>query len=589
LQDSLEPGHHLDRGLKTIQESSVFFLNILNLPTIIKKMSSDECFRFMNSFFGTIHPVIQSFGGSLQRFSHDGLLAFFPLHKGQYSNNSIHAALSIQDTVTIYNRGRRRANYTAVEVDIGIATGPAAMGICGSELRFQEGAFGSTLLEATEAMKSCRALDENVVITKSTFQMLDQPETFNTRSVMDRSGILLPLHSVTAYSLKDTRPIQADPMNLMGEKQMRRMLEKNCGIVTAISHDIKNTLTSIKGIFDCLKDDSVPNMDIEELIDVGQSKLHLTGDYLQSLLNFVKKDRPKLNDEEDSNVRSSDLKKILQTVVHSHSFDATNAELKLKVEIPDEPFHFRIPRMDFIMAVSNLIGNAIKFTPPKGKITISIRKTSHLNRKQKVELTVKDNGRGIPKEHLSEIEKPYTQVYDEDAQLGMGLGLNNVRNVAQKHGGKLKVQSSLGKGSSFTVELHLEESGGPFERSTISPLRILLVDDDPVSLRVTQLALKNQGHNVTTCRNIPKALISYRTDDFDIIITDFDIRPEGNAFDLITVLNPQIPVICYSGEDEMPKNSLSKGIHGFIRKPASIELIQGAMQEAIQRQLHHQT
>jgi signal transduction histidine kinase len=103
--------------------------------------------------------------------------------------------------------------------------------------------------------------------------------------------------------------------------------------------------------------------------------------------------------------------------------------------------------------LNNLISNAIHHTSPEGSITISAKKLDNF-----VELRVSDNGVGIPAEYLEKIFEKFVQVERKKAQLrtGAGLGLTFCKMVVEAHGGKIRVESELNKGSSFIFTLPSE-------------------------------------------------------------------------------------------------------------------------------------
>ena len=99
----------------------------------------------------------------------------------------------------------------------------------------------------------------------------------------------------------------------------------------------------------------------------------------------------------------------------------------------------------------NLVSNAVKFTPPEGHIDVIARKAANGG----IELTVKDNGPGIPKEKLDHVFEPFAQIdnrYDRQ-QGGTGLGLALVRNLAELHGGTARIESEAGRGTAVSVVL----------------------------------------------------------------------------------------------------------------------------------------
>ena len=109
-------------------------------------------------------------------------------------------------------------------------------------------------------------------------------------------------------------------------------------------------------------------------------------------------------------------------------------------------------------AVENLITNAFKYTPDEGRIEIKTGLVE-MNGERVIEISVKDNGVGIPAEDISKIFEPFYRGRNTKNEKGIGLGLSLVKQVVELHGGKIKVQSELGKGSLFSI--HIPMSSEP--------------------------------------------------------------------------------------------------------------------------------
>ena len=171
----------LKRGLKDVRVCNILFIDIRHFTEMSSRLSAEECFHFLNSYFEFIEPLVNSFGGLVYQFLGDGVVCTFPMYKEKYSNNVVHAAISIQDRLKIYNRGRVRAGYQPIEVGCSISTGPTAMGICGSKNRFEVGAFGNTVNIAARTQEICSEFELGIVITSEVIAHLDDSKCFLLR------------------------------------------------------------------------------------------------------------------------------------------------------------------------------------------------------------------------------------------------------------------------------------------------------------------------------------------------------------------------------------------------------------------------
>ena len=146
-----------------------------------------------------------------------------------------------------------------------------------------------------------------------------------------------------------------------------------------------------------------------------------------------------------------DIRSLLQGVGWQVNPLVQSKEQKLTVDLPDSMpiIQGDGPRLE--QAVLNLMTNASKFTPQGGSITLRARK-----RDSELVVEVQDNGMGIPKEAQGKLFKPYSRLNaDRQSHPGLGLGLALAKQVVELHGGKIWVESELGKGSTFAFSLPL--------------------------------------------------------------------------------------------------------------------------------------
>jgi two-component system phosphate regulon sensor histidine kinase PhoR len=146
------------------------------------------------------------------------------------------------------------------------------------------------------------------------------------------------------------------------------------------------------------------------------------------------------------------LKPVLAAAIELSSVKAEDKQMKIQL-VCDEHIEVRMNAALLEQAVLNLVDNAIKYSPMGGDVRISA-----VQKDKEVAITVQDNGCGIAPEHLPRIfERFYVIDKGRSRKLGgTGLGLAIVKHIAQVHGGYVTVESSLGKGSTFTIHLTAE-------------------------------------------------------------------------------------------------------------------------------------
>jgi len=155
-------------------------------------------------------------------------------------------------------------------------------------------------------------------------------------------------------------------------------------------------------------------------------------------------------------LQPTDLRKVVKDVVVSFQPDAARRGVNLKSEVPDTPVEVVADRRDLNLMISNLVDNALKYTPQDGEVTVF----ASLEERTAI-LEVRDTGIGIePRDHDRIFERFYRVDKARSREMGgTGLGLSIVRNIAVSLGGRVSVESLPGRGSTFRVELPTGEEG----------------------------------------------------------------------------------------------------------------------------------
>jgi two-component system sensor histidine kinase PilS (NtrC family) len=236
--------------------------------------------------------------------------------------------------------------------------------------------------------------------------------------------------------------------DLTAIKEMEKELEKgkNLAIIgemaAGLAHEIRNPLTALSGSIQLLK----KNLDLEET-DERLMQIVLRGrDQLEKLIsNFLLLARPNLSDRE-----VLDINNVINDVVESIRYDpAWNGSIKLELELCDD---LSMPgnRTEIKQMIWNLILNAIQAMPGGGTLRVGT-KTISTSRKKYLEILISDTGYGIEKEKTNKIFTPFYTTKDR----GTGLGLAIASRIAGSHGGEIKIESEVERGTTCRVLLPL--------------------------------------------------------------------------------------------------------------------------------------
>ena len=226
---------------------------------------------------------------------------------------------------------------------------------------------------------------------------------------------------------------------------MKEIQEKKREFVTAVSHELKTPLTAIKGYIETIEENT-ENPENQEFIRIVKHHTERLEKIVEDLITLAQLEK----ENPDIEMKNVNLVKVAKDVVMLFEKKAKEKgiEITLKYdEIPEiKGDQFRLEQM-----LINLVDNAVRFTE-QGSIKISL---SYEKEKSMVKIEVSDTGIGIEKFHISKIFERFYVVDKARSRKtgGTGLGLSIVKHIVLLHNGTIEVQSSLGKGTTFTINL----------------------------------------------------------------------------------------------------------------------------------------
>ena len=254
-------------------------------------------------------------------------------------------------------------------------------------------------------------------------------------------------------------------------------------------------------------------------------------------------------------------------------------QIDLRVNLRAEFRHIKVDRAKFHRIITNLIGNAIKFTPIEGKIRVTT--TSAPNDDLVIEIS--DSGMGIEAGSLSRIFSPFEQ---GDASVrrrfgGLGLGLSISKSLAEAHGATLEAESEgRDNGATFrlrfkTAQMFPGEAAPEPKAGPGASMHILLVEDHADTRRCLHRLLESRGHRVRSADDAQSAIELSEREEFDLLIADIGL-PDRSGLELLHELRqrePELPAIALSGYG-MPQDVGKSKEAGFIEhfvKPVDLQ------------------
>ena len=251
----------------------------------------------------------------------------------------------------------------------------------------------------------------------------------------------------------------------------------------------------------------------------------------------------------------------------------------LTVSLPPEPVYLDGDSARLAQVFANLLHNASKYTEPGGEIRLSACVTDG----GEAEVSVRDNGIGIPQEFLPRLFEKFSQVAPalDRSQGGLGLGLSLVHGIVSLHGGQVLARSDgPGTGSEFIVRLpvasaaaSLPNTGVPMNPNPAVSRRILVVDDNEDSAESLTVLLRLQGHLVESANDGPHALEAAERFRPDVILLDIGM-PGMNGYEVCREIRKQpwgadILLIAQTGwgQDQDRQRTKGAGFDGHLTKP----------------------
>lgn len=377
--------------------------------------------------------------------------------------------------------------------------------------------------------------------------------------------------------------------------------------LATMSHELRTPLNSIIGFSELMLDCNIADSDMQKkfLGNISTSGKHLLS-LINNILDLSKIEAGKMDLSYETFGVYSAIDEVKQLVAPL----ADKKRLKLELHKDESLDNIYADKLKFKQILFNLASNAIKFTPPGGKVIISATRNQ-----DKVQFSVEDTGIGIAEENKRKLFQPFIQIESTTSRRyeGTGLGLSLVKKFIEMHGGQIWFESEFGKGTKFTFDLPLNPAS---KEKTISqavtfpaaiektanasesricvpqitescnskgdgPL-VLVVEDDEPSRELLEFTLVNEGYRVASAANGKEALeLAEKMKPFAITL---DIMMPGMAgWDVLKHLKEKdktkkIPVIITTMLEERELGVVWGAVEHFI-KPIKKETLLATLEK----------
>jgi PAS domain S-box-containing protein len=349
--------------------------------------------------------------------------------------------------------------------------------------------------------------------------------------------------------------------------------------LAALSHELRTPLTPVLMAVAAMDLNSELAPELRDAMAMIRRNVELEAKLIDDLLDLSLALSGKLR----LNLETVELNEVVHHVYEICRPFVLEKGINLHCDLPNPSPFVKADPARLQQILWNLLKNAVKFTPERGDISVSVLPTVE----NRVRLQVRDSGIGMAADVLPGIFDAFEQGADDITREfgGMGLGLAIAKNLVELHHGTIRAESDGAKqGSTFTIEFPLVSKNGdeparPADGAgeNSETLRILFVDDNADTAFVLSKFLTASGYVVRTAGSAAAALELASKEAFDIVVSDIGL-PDVNGYELMKQIRAYYPIqgIAMSGygmEDDLRK-SREAGFSDHIVKPASLSQLE---------------
>ncbi|MGY6650278.1 ATP-binding protein [Wenyingzhuangia sp. IMCC45574] len=356
------------------------------------------------------------------------------------------------------------------------------------------------------------------------------------------------------------------------EKKLRETDQEKIKFFTDVSHDLKTPLTMISRPIEKMLGQDMPEDEKKYLLETASKNTNRLINLVNQVLNFSTIQSGDLT----LNIQRIELINFLNNIVTTFYFEASQKQIDctLKTDLEELIVFFDKEKIERVLY--NLLSNAFKNTPKKGKITLGVTFDEDA---KTVDISITDTGVGIRKDKLNRIFKRFYQTDTEN--VGQGIGLSIVKEYIEAHDGNVSVESEYKKGTKISFVLPVEEEGliPKEEEEEVIQVEdkkhsVLVVEDDD-ELREYIIYELKPFYKIYVADNGKKGVELAREKKPNLILTDLRM-PEMNGAELCDTLKndirtSHIPVIVITAFSGMEMDALAIGANDYISKPLNID------------------
>lgn len=359
-------------------------------------------------------------------------------------------------------------------------------------------------------------------------------------------------------------------------ERLRESDRRKNDYLAMLGHELRNPLAAIQNATEVVKLSKPGEANLNRAAAVlARQAAHMSG-LVEGLLELSRIARGKITLDR----QALDVRQVLAGVIEDRNAEIAACGLELHEDVGSEPMWVLCDRVRIAQVFDNLLGNALKFTPTPGSITIVLQQEN-----DHAVVSIRDTGIGIRPATLLEIFAPFHQedqdVKAGDGGLGLGLGLAVAKTLVELHDGTVEARSAgLGLGAEFLLRLPLTaerpDPSGTERAIAVAPRNVLIVEDNTDAAQMLGELLLLQGHEVTIAETGRQALELLHRHAQDVVLSDIGL-PEMSGYELARAIRAEaslceiwLVALTGHGQPEDRKQAAAAGFDEHLTKPVNL-------------------
>jgi signal transduction histidine kinase len=379
-------------------------------------------------------------------------------------------------------------------------------------------------------------------------------------------------------------------------EELRADAQRKDEFLAMLAHELRNPLHAVSTALKLLDRVGAQDDSNVEIRDAVNRQIRHLARLVDDLLDVSRITRGKISLQ----LTGADLREQLKHALDIGRAQAAGRGQTIELSMPDEPVPVRIDTVRLEQAITNIITNAVKYSPRDSTIRVSMIRSVGGD-EDRARVVVEDEGDGIPPAKLSEIFELFVQVEQTLARSrgGLGIGLTVARSLVELHGGLLFAESPIadGRGSRFTIDLPVHEDAlaelAPEAPVPVGPrgarLSIVIIEDNEDAAHALRGLLEDRGHLVRVAHTGSAGRELIEAHAPDVALVDVGL-PGMNGYEVAQAVRadhprrPRLVAVTGYGLPRDRERAFEAGFDDFLIKPVDVNLLESTLAKVHPRQ-----